>query len=58
MSTLIIAGNGPYLETIKIKSESLSNIHILGEIKRNDLADLYSECDLFIFQVKPIHLVW
>jgi len=46
---LIIAGDGPYLESLKEKAKGLKNVFILGKIDRNDLAELYSECDLFVF---------
>jgi len=49
---LIIAGDGPDLETLKKTVEGYSNIYLLGEINRNDLAELYSECDLFVFPSK------
>jgi len=46
---LIIAGDGPYLQTLKDKTKGVKNVYLLGKIDRNDLAQLYSECDMFVF---------
>jgi len=46
---LIVAGDGPYLNTLKETVKNDANIYLLGEIKRDKLPELYSACDCFIF---------
>lgn len=51
---LIIAGDGPYLDEFKTKIKKLNlsqkeKVIILGKVNRNDLAELYSVADLFLF---------
>ncbi len=46
---LIIAGDGPYMQTFSEKASIVKNVHILGEIKYQNLPVLYAGSDLFVF---------
>jgi glycosyltransferase involved in cell wall biosynthesis len=49
---LIIVGDGPYLETLRNNNKNYSNIHFIGKVNREELAEMYNECDLFLFPSK------
>jgi glycosyltransferase involved in cell wall biosynthesis len=50
--SLIIVGDGPHLETLKYNYKKYPNIHFIGKVSREELAEMYCECDLFLFPSK------
>ncbi|HPY87560.1 MAG TPA: glycosyltransferase [Spirochaetota bacterium] len=48
-TNLIIAGNGPYLPKLKNKMKDYKRVYFIGEIKRENLPEVYSGADLFVF---------
>ena len=51
---LIMAGNGPLLESIKRRTEQLKlkNVLLKGFVDQKSLPELFSECDLFVHPSK------
>ncbi|MBN2601603.1 MAG: glycosyltransferase [Candidatus Marinimicrobia bacterium] len=48
-TNLVIAGDGPYIQTLRNNTADLDRCYILGQLPREDLVDLYAGSDLFIF---------
>lgn len=46
---LLFIGEGPYLETLKKRHASCSQIHFLGVIANRDLPPVYSACEMMLF---------
>ncbi len=47
--TLILAGNGPYLDAMKAKTNNDSSVVYLGKVDKYQLAELYTWSDVFVF---------
>jgi len=47
-ANLIIAGDGPYLSTLKEIATNYTNIVFTGKLNQNELAELYAGSDLFL----------
>lgn len=45
---LVIAGEGPLKEKIKVKSKKSKNIHFLGRVVQDELPDYYSAADIVL----------
>jgi len=46
---LILAGDGPYYDTLKARVKSIRNIYLIGRLRQEALPELYAAMDLFVF---------
>lgn len=46
---LVVAGDGPYLKTLKQKTSNLTNVHYTGRIDSDELVSWYQASDLLVF---------
>lgn len=46
---LLIVGKGPYQKELKEKTKNLERVFFTGRIEREDLPEIYSAVDLFVF---------
>ncbi len=47
--SLVLAGEGPYVNDLKSQLSIYNNVHFLGRLKNEELPEIYRSADLFLF---------